>query len=74
MRTGLTLPLVILSAALVAAAQPPAIPPAAGKLIIRPGGKGAVDPRETDPVEKDGFIIIRPNGKVRAAPLATPLS
>ena len=74
MRTELTTLLFIMSATLVAAAQPPAVPPAAGKLIIRPGGKGAVDPRETDPVQKEGFIIIRPTGSVRSAPPATPLS
>jgi hypothetical protein len=74
MRTGPTTLLFMLSAALVTAAQPPAVPPAAAKLIIRPGGKGAVDPRETDPIEKDGFIIIRPSGKFRSAPPPTPLS
>jgi transglutaminase-like putative cysteine protease len=49
----------------VAAGQPPTAPPEIEKLVIRPGGKGAVPlaPGEKEPGDKAGFIIIRPNGK-----------
>lgn len=60
MRIGLPSLLFFLSAAWVSAGQPPAGPPDFDKLVIKPGGKGAV------PVgsgEKAGFLVIRPNGK-----------
>jgi len=65
MRIWLTPLLFLLSAACVAATQPPATPPDPGKFVIRPGGKGAepVKPGVDDPAEKAGFIIIRPGGK-----------
>ena len=45
----------------VAAQQPPADP---GRLVIRPGGKGAepVGPAGKEP-DKAGFLVIRPTGK-----------
>jgi len=73
MRTGLSSLLLVMSAALSTWAQPPAVPPENGKLIIRPGGKGAVDPLEKNPIQKEGFIIIRPNDRVNpTAPLSVP--
>jgi hypothetical protein len=68
MRVGLLVILVIFSAVWAASAQPPGPPPGPGKLLIRPGGKGAVDPRDDGPPEKAGFIIIRPNGKTASNP------
>ena len=64
MRSGIATFLFLLSAAW-GIAQPPSPPPDLGRLIIRPGGKGAVPlpPGEKEPAEKPGFIIIRPNGK-----------
>jgi len=38
------------------------------KLVIRPGGSGAVPvPNGLDPLAKPGFIVIRPNGKLPSA-------
>ena len=68
MRIGLPAILFIFSAVWAASAQPPTTPPGPDKFIIRPGGKGAVDPREDRPAEKAGFIIIRPNGKTTSSP------
>lgn len=68
MRTATASILFILSIAFFATAQSPVAPtapPDPGKLVIRPGGKGAVPvgSGEMDPDEKPGFVIIRPNGK-----------
>ena len=70
MRIGISTLLFILSSAWVADAQPPVTPPDPGKLIIRPGGKGAV-PFEAlgrEPGEKAGFIVIRPGGNSTPRP------
>jgi transglutaminase-like putative cysteine protease len=75
MRMGLPAALFLLAAACVSAAQPPTVPAGPGKLVIRPGGSGAVPvgPGGTDPDEKPGFIVIRPNGKgVLNRPPAAP--
>src|SRR5437899_102773 len=69
MRTWIASLLFLLSAAWFAAAQPPAGADP-GKIVIRPGGKGAepvgpggtTHPTEAVP-DKAGFIVIRPNGK-----------
>ncbi len=68
--------LLFLSAAWVAAAQPPVgTPPDSGKFVIRPGGKGvetlvpnsalpsAPTTGGAGPDEKTGFFVIRPGGK-----------
>jgi Transglutaminase-like superfamily len=69
MRTWIASLLFLFSAAWFAAAQPPAGSDP-GKIVIRPGGKGAepvgpggtTGPAEVVP-DKAGFIVIRPNGK-----------
>src|SRR5689334_13816026 len=72
MRTVIVSAVFLLSAAAWSApAQPPAgSPPDSGKIVIRPGGKGAETVPGTrlptggaGPDEKDGFIVIRPGGK-----------
>lgn len=65
MRIWLSTVLFALSAVWVAYAQPPASPPESEKLVIKPGGKGVtpVGAGSIDPLEKPGFLIIRPNGK-----------
>lgn len=76
MRAGLSIVLFVLSAGWMAAGQPPAAPPDASKLVIRPGGTGAVPlaPGEKEPGDKAGFIIIRPGGKgSTATQVAEPL-
>lgn len=68
------------SASLCAPSAPaqPTKPSDPNKLIIRPGGSGAVPvPSGTDPLAKPGFIVIRPNGKFPSAhepppPIPTP--
>src|SRR5262245_5762912 len=71
MRIGLAAALFTFSAIWAAnAQQPPTTPPGPEKLIIRPGGKGAVDPREDGAADKAGFIIIRPSGKTTSNPTA----
>jgi transglutaminase-like putative cysteine protease len=73
MRIGFSTFLFLLGAVAVgAAAQPPDGP---GRLVIRPGGKGAepIEPGEKEPGDKAGFIIIRPNGKgITTSQVATP--
>lgn len=77
MRTSCAAVLFLLSAWAATAQSPtsPLSPGDAGKLVIRPGGKGAVPlaPGEREPGDKAGFLIIRPNGKgITTSPVAAP--
>src|SRR6187401_912342 len=67
MRIAMATFLFLLAVACAATAQSPPGPAPGdpGKLVIRPGGSGALPlaPGEKEPGDKAGFIIIRPNGR-----------
>lgn len=67
MRIWLAPLLFLLAIGWMVTAQPPPPAPGSGKLVIRPGGKGAevvgTDGPDKPTDEKPGYIVIRPGGK-----------